>query len=93
MIVSVAIAPTEASMRPLTSAAGRRVWMSSVSACKVAIEADVARPDWIAPTVGTAAVTLAFMVAVRSPLVAALVRLVTVVIVPAEMFVGVAKPA
>ena len=40
-----------------------------------------------------AVVTEVFIVAVRSPLVAAFVRLVTVVMVPAVMFVGVANPA
>ena len=39
-----------------------------------------------------AVVMLAFIVAVKSPEVGALVRLVTVVIVPAVMFVGVARP-
>ena len=41
--------------------------------------------------VGTMAVTLFFMVCVRSPDVAAFVRFVTVVIVPAVMLVGVAN--
>ena len=39
-----------------------------------------------------AVVILVFIVAVKSPLVGALVKLVTVVIVPAVMLVGVAKP-
>ena len=56
----------------------------------------VAKPDWICTTVGAAAVTavatLVFMVCVRSPDVGAFVRFVTVVIVPAVMLVGVARP-
>jgi hypothetical protein len=60
------------------------------------IESAVGEPGMaVLSAVSTSALTLSFIVAVRSPLVGALVKfvtVVTVVIVPAVMFVGVASP-
>jgi len=77
------IASMSRSVRPPSASSA---WTSFVSA-------SIATILVLAVTAASAAVwTLVFIVAVKSPLVGALVRLVTVVIVPAVIFVGVARP-
>ena len=56
------------------------------------VEASSHTASALLAAVGTAAVMLDFIVAVKSPFVGAFVKFVTVVIVPAVMFVGVARP-
>jgi len=73
----------------------RIAWASvgaTLSAAYDSVSAVVSTAAKFSAAEGTAVVTLLFIVAVRSPDVAAFVRFVTVVIVPAVMFVGVASP-
>src|SRR3954471_21899185 len=72
----------------VTPAAAVTVWPASWSAFAVTRAVTAAA---VGVAAVAAVVTLVFIVAVRSPLVGALVRLVTVVIVPAVIFVGVAR--
>jgi hypothetical protein len=65
---------------------------ATLSAAYDSVRAVVSTAAKFCAAVGTADVTLVFMVAVRSPDVGAFVKFVTVVIVPAVMFVGVASP-
>ena len=62
------------------------------SAAYDSVSAVVSTAAKFCAAVGTAAVTLLFIVAVRSPDVGAFVRFVTVVIVPEVMLLGVANP-
>ena len=79
----------------------RLCWISIIACASVgadpsaaydSVRAVVSTAAKFCAAVGTAAVTLLFIVLVRSPEVAAFVKFVAVVIVPAVMFVGVANP-